>query len=219
MTTLKIDLQRLPTLLVGFIFLALGIMLTKRSDLGMAPWGVFHQGLSIQLTLSFGVVTQLVGLFVLVISLVFLKTKIGIGTVLNVLIVGPLIDLYDTIIGFEPSTIYAQYSTLVAGIILMTFGRSLYISAQLGSGPRDGVFVGLHHLTSIDIKYIKPSIEFTVLMLGYLLGGTAGVGTVLVVISSGYFVQMFMLLLMQDALMTPKSFLPKQYSLLDYIKK
>lgn len=219
MRKLKSDLQRLPTLSVGFIFLALGIMLTKRSDLGMAPWGVFHQGLSIQLTLSFGVVTQLVGLFVLVVSLVFLKTKIGLGTVLNVLLVGPLIDLYDAFILFEPLSIYAQYGTLVAGIILMTYGRSLYISAQLGSGPRDGVFVGLHQLTNIDIKYIKPSIEFTVLLLGYLLGGTAGVGTVLVVISSGYFVQMFMLLLIHDALITPESFMPKHHSLFDYLKK
>jgi uncharacterized membrane protein YczE len=189
------DLKRMPVLLLGYVFLAIGIMLTKRSTLGMAPWGVFHQGLMVQTGLSFGVITQLVGLVILLLSVVLLKTKIGIGTIFNVLIVGFLIDAFDEVYQYQPQLLLSKSIVLVFGVIIMTFGRSLYISAKLGSGPRDGVFVGLSRITNFDVKYVKPAIEFTVLIVGYLMGGTFGAGTVITVIVSGYLVQMWFKLL------------------------
>ena len=73
----------------------------------------------------------------------------------------------------------------------MTFGRSLYISTKLGPGPRDGVFVGLSRITQLDVKYIKPAVEFTVLFVGFLLGGTVGIGTLTAMLFSGYLVQFY----------------------------
>lgn len=195
MSYFKKDAKRLPVLFTGFIFLSIGIMLTKRAGLGMAPWGVFHQGMSILTTLSFGVITQIFGVIILVASVVFLKTKVGIGTILNVAIVGLMIDAEDLIFKYTPTTIGSQLIIFIIGMLFMTFGRSLYISARLGSGPRDGVFVGLARVTGIEVKFIKPAIEATVLIIGWLLGGVVGYGTVIAVVTSGYLVQGFMTIL------------------------
>ncbi|MCF7925116.1 MAG: membrane protein [Candidatus Izimaplasma sp.] len=198
MTEFKTDLKRLPILLLGFVCLAIGIMLMRRSDLGMAPWGVLHDGLTVVTPLSFGVITILLGFIIMVFSVVLLKTKIGIGTILNVVFVGLLIDLSAELFTYHPKQIETQLIVLILGILVMTFGRSLYISARLGSGPRDGVFVGLSRITKIDVKYVKPTIEFTVLFIGYLLGGVVGIGTIIAVISTGYLVQMFMAIMHFD---------------------
>ncbi len=204
------DFKRIPLLLVGFVFLSFGIMMIKRADLGMDAWGVFHQGLSVLSGLSFGIVTILLGLVILSLSMLILKTKIGLGTVLNVLIVGMMIDQSDIIFTFIPENTLEKSVILVVGLIIMTFGRSLYISTGLGAGPRDGLFVGLNRITNIEIKYIKPMIEFTVLLGGYLLGGTVGLGTVVVIVTSGYLVQTYFKLLHYN----PKT--SKQRRFIDY---
>jgi len=213
MTNLKADSKKLPILFLGYIILALGIVLTKKSDLGMAPWGVFHQGLSLLLGLSFGVVTQLLGVIILTLSVVLLKTRVGIGTILNVLVVGSFIDAIDYFLNFHPVNIAEQSVILILGLITMTFGRSLYISSTLGSGPRDGMFVGMSKAFNIEIKYMKPIIELTVLVIGYFLGGVVGYGTIILSLTSGYFVQYFFKLLKFD----PKT--SKQSSINEYILK
>ena len=163
MDLLREDLKKIPLLMVGFVFLSFGMVLTKRADLGMNAWGVFHQGLSIQTGLSFGIITILLGFVILFFSILFLKTKIGLGTILNLLIVGLMIDLSDVIYTFVPDTTLESSILLVSGLFIMTFGRSLYISTGLGAGPRDGLFVGLSRITKYEVKHIKPAIEFTVL--------------------------------------------------------
>lgn len=198
---------------IGFMFLAVGIMLMKRSELGLPPWGVLHQGLEVSTPLTFGRITQLVGLLVMLISMVFLKTKIGIGTLLNVIFVGWFIDLADYFFAYTPESLHSQTILLVLGIILMTFGRSLYISARLGSGPRDGLFVGLSHVTKIDVKYIKPTIEFIVLFVGFILGGEVGVGTVIAIVLNGYIVQGYMKIMRFD----PKA--KQDHNIFAYLKK
>lgn len=198
MKTLMDDLREIPKLTIGFIFLSFGMVLTKRANLGMSPWGVFHQGLSVQFGLSFGVITIILGLIILGLSVLLLKTKIGIGTILNVAIIGFIIDLSDNLFTYIPVTTLEKTTLLVIGLIIMTFGRALYISVGLGEGPRDGLFVGLHLLTNIEIKYMKPTIEFTVLLFGYLLGGTVGLGTLLITVVSGYLVQTYFKFLKYD---------------------
>ena len=210
MELLKEDLKRIPLLLLGFILLSIGVMLTKRAVLGMDSWGVFHQGLSLNLGFTFGEITIYLGLLILIPSILLLKTKIGIGTILNILLVGLMIDLSDFVFTYIPITYIEKTVLLVAGLIIMTFGRALYISTGLGEGPRDGLFVGLSRITKIDIKYIKPAIEFTVLLSGYLLGGQVWFGTVFLMITSGYFVQYFFKLLHYD----PK--INKQRRFIDY---
>ena len=213
MNLLKEDLKHLPVLFIGYILLSFGMVLTKRADLGMNAWGVFHQGLSIQTGLSFGMITIYLGLIILALSMLLLKTKIGIGTVLNVILVGFIIDLSDYLFTFIPTTTFERSILLVSGLFIMTFGRALYISTGLGEGPRDGLFVGLHRITNIEIKYIKPAIEFTVLLGGYILGGTVGLGTVVIIVLSGYFVQTYFKLLHYD----PK--VSKQRRFIDYFEQ
>jgi len=191
MALFKQDLKRLPLLLVGFVLLSIGVMLTKRAVLGMDAWGVFHLGLSFKLGFSFGEITIYLGLLILIPSILLLKTKIGMGTILNILLVGLMIDFSDFIFTYIPNTDIEKTALLVAGLLIMTFGRALYISTGLGEGPRDGLFVGLSRITKMDIKYIKPLIEFTVLLCGFLLGGQVGFGTVFLMVTSGYFVQYF----------------------------
>jgi uncharacterized membrane protein YczE len=213
MELLKKDLKRLPILLLGFAFLSFGIVLTMRADLGMNAWGVFHQGLSVQTGLTFGLITILLGLVILGFSIWLLKTKIGIGTVLNVLVVGVMIDISDYLFTFIPETTIEKTVLLVIGLFVMTFGRALYISTGLGEGPRDGLFVGLHLLTKYEIKYIKPAIEFTVLLFGFLLGGTVGLGTLVIIVASGYLVQTYFKVLHYD----PKT--SKQRRFADYYEQ
>lgn len=213
MTQLKSDLKRLPILLVGLIGLSIGIMLTKRAGLGMAPWGVFHQGMSILTGLKFGFTIQIIGIVLLVLSVALLKSKVGIGTILNVAIVGIIIDLSDQLFSYVPTTFFSQVIVFLIGIVIMACGRSFYISAKLGSGPRDGVFVGLSRLTGFQVKYVKPAIEATVLTIGWLLGGVVGYGTVFSVLVSGYLVQGFMTLFKFD----PKT--SNQSDIMSYFKK
>ena len=185
------DLNQLGRLIVGFVLMSIGITLNIRSGLGLSSWNIFHDGLSNVLPFSFGVVIQLVGLVVLLFSVVLLKTKVGPGTLLNILLVGFVIDVTKDVIMYAPDTVVVRGVFLIIGVLLMTFGRALYISTCLGPGPRDGLFVGLSRVTGIDVKYIKPAIEFTVLVIGFMLGGIFGLGTVLTILISGYLVQMF----------------------------
>ena len=184
--------RQLVALFAGFICLSFGIYLTMLSLKGLSSWGVFHDGFSnLADWLTFGIVTQIVGVVILTVSIVFLKTKIGMGTILNIIIVGPLIDLFEYIHPIPNEQNWVGYIILAIGILFTTFGRSLYISAKLGPGPRDGLFVGLTALTGIKVKYVKITIEFIVLLIGILLGGQSGIGTVIMIIASGYLVQYF----------------------------
>ena len=187
------ELQRIFRLFTGFLLLASGIYLTKIANLGLAPWGVFHDGLdqATNQTIGFGFLTLIVGAVLLIISVLFLKTKPGVGTFLNILIIGPTIELLQYIHDEEISTLYIQVLVFLAGLVIMSFGRSLYISAEYGQGPRDGIFVGLARITPLEVKYIKPLIELIVFVTGWILGGAVGAGTVIIVLVSGYLVQLF----------------------------
>lgn len=193
---LKKDLLKVPIVIIGFLFLSLGMILTKKAGLGMSSWGVLHQGISLNTGLTFGQVTLYLGLIILALSVIFLKSKVGIGTILNVLLIGFILDFYDNLITYTPSSDFIAGLLFICGLLIMTFGRSLYISTKLGPGPRDGIFVGLSRITQIDVKYIKPAVEFSILLVGFLLGLRAdehlvGIGTVITILFSGYLVQFY----------------------------
>jgi uncharacterized membrane protein YczE len=210
MTLFKNDTKRLPMLFLGFITLSFGIYFTKLSLLGMSSWSVFHDGLSIVTGLSFGVITQLLGLIILFLSVILLKSKVGLGTILNIIFVGMFIDILDFLYQVEFDNLVIQVIVLMFGVLFTTLGRSLYIASRLGPGPRDGLFVGLARITKIQVKYVKITIELIVLGIGILLGGLAGIGTVIIIIVSGYMVQFFFKLFHFD----PK--LEKQSNILEY---
>lgn len=198
MKILKNDLKKVPILIIGFILLSFGMVLTLKSGLGMSPWGVFHTGLVKISDINLGDVTQLLGLLILSLSVIFVKTKIGIGTILNIVVIGSFINFFVEKITYIPDSNYTQFGLLFIGLIFMTFGRALYISTKLGAGPRDGLFVGLSGIFNVEVKYVKPAIELTVLLLGYLLGGEIGYGTIILSLSSGYLVQRFFKILGYD---------------------
>lgn len=185
------DIKRIPMLFTGYIVLAFGIYLTKLSLLGLSSWGVFHDGISNVAHLPFGVVTQLLGLTILVVSMSLLKTKVGIGTLFNIVFVGWFIDIFDLMYHTMPHHLVLQFVVLILGVLLTTLGRSLYIASKLGPGPRDGLFVGLSRITKIQVRYVKITIELIVLGIGIFLGGKAGIGTVIIIIVSGYVVQFY----------------------------
>lgn len=211
---IKEDSKRLPVLFMGFILLSFGIYLTKISLLGMSSWSVFHDGFAKNLEgISFGEGIQIIGFSILLVSMIFLKTKIGLGTVFNILVVGPLIDVYDSIYATAPDEVFIRFVLLLIGILATTLGRSIYIASRLGPGPRDGLFVGLARITHFQVKYVKISIEFVVLGIGILLGGQTGIGTAIIIVVSGYLVQFFFKLFHFD----PKSV--KQSNMFEYVIK
>lgn len=212
MDTINRDLRRFPKLFLGLACLAFGIFLTKYSMLGMSPWGVLHDGISQQLGISFGKVSIFLGLIILVFTTLFLNAKVGFGTIFNILLIGQIIDFFEIVFEKELTTFGIQVIVLIIGVLFTTFGRSLYISSRLGPGPRDGLFVGVSRITGYQVKYVKPVIELTVLVIGFMLGGTTGVGTVVVVLVSGYLVQFFFKILRYD----PHT--SKQSCFTDYIK-
>jgi uncharacterized membrane protein YczE len=163
-----------PRLVFGLALFGFGVALMVLSDLGLSPWEVFHQGISNQTGVPLGTVGIITGIVVLVLWIP-LGERIGIGTILNVVLIGVVIDL--TLL-FAPtiSTTWVRWVLLAAGVLLIALGSGLYIGSGLGPGPRDGLMTGLGH-KGIPIGAARFGIEISVLGFGFLLGGTVGIGT------------------------------------------
>ncbi len=174
--------RRLPRLLVGIPVLGLGIALTLQARLGVSPYDVLHQGIAKQTGLSFGTVVIVVGLFILVFWIP-LRQRPGIGTVVNALTVGLVIDLALLVLP-EPETLAARIPLLLVGIVVTALGMGLYIGAGLGPGPRDGLMTAIA-TKGYRLWAVRTVLEVTALLAGWLLGGNVGVGTVLFALSIG----------------------------------
>ena len=173
----KPKIQTLFFLSIGLICFGLGEALILISSTGNSPWLVFSEGLSIKTGLSVGTATFFISLVVLFIW-IFLKQKPGIGTFLNVFIIAVVIDL--TSFYFDPpSSIYSKYLLTVFSVLLVGIGSGIYLVANLGPGPRDGLMTGFTRITGYPISFIRASIELTVVIIGWYLGGTVGLGTLI----------------------------------------
>jgi len=183
-------LRRLPGLFVGLFFFALGIVMTLYADLGMAPWSVLHVGLTKYTPLTFGQVSQVVGLAVLVLGWV-LGFPPGFGTVMNMYFVGYFMDL---IMAWGlvpmPRSLPSQLALLMGGILVLGAASFMYLNPRLGAGPRDGLMMGLVQRLGRPVYQVRGAIEVTVLVLGYFLGGPVGVGTLITAFTTGYAVQL-----------------------------
>lgn len=168
--------RRLPRLLLGILLLGGGIAPVLRAELGVAPWDVFHQGLADRTGLSFGVVTVLVGLVVLL-TWIPLRQRMGLGTIVNTLTVGFVINAGLAVIPHVES-LPVRWTMLVGGIIVSAAGMALYIGAGLGPGPRDGLMTAVA-ARGYRLWLVRTLIEVTVLVGGLALGGDVGIGTVL----------------------------------------
>ena len=170
-------LKTLLYLSLGLFCFGLGEALILISSTGNSPWLVLSEGLSIKTGLSVGTTTFFISLVVLFFW-IFLKQKPGIGTFLNVFIIAAVIDL--TSFYFDPpSSIYSKYFLTVFSVLLVGLGSGIYLVANLGPGPRDGLMTGLTRITSYPISFIRASIEITVVIIGWYLGGTVGLGTLI----------------------------------------
>lgn len=176
-------------LIIGFVLCASSTVFMLNSNLGLSPWDVFHQGISNVTGMTIGQANILSGIIVIIIC-IGLKQRIGIGTLLNIVMIGKFVDIIDE------SNIIPMANTLLSGIIMMMigmvvmgYGCYLYIGCELGCGPRDGVMVGLSSKLKKSIKLIRGSIEIFVLIIGFILGGKVGIGTLISAISIGYCIQ------------------------------
>ena len=184
-------ITRIPILFAGFFILAIGIVANLYASLGTSPWGVFHVGLTIITTLTLGQITQIVGLVILLVSCI-LGFSPGFGTFANMVTIGFFIDLVifwkiipiQTQIGF-------QMLQLVLSIIILGAGVFLYLKAQLGAGPRDGLMVALTTKFNKPVSHIRVPMDIVVSSLGYLLGGPLWIGTVITALTLGYCIQIF----------------------------
>lgn len=182
-------LRRLPQLVVGLVLCGIAFALTVQADLGLDPWDVLHQGIADHVDMSIGNVSVLVGLAVLV-GWIPLRERIGIGTILNTLIIGLTMDVVLRVVPEQSSTT-GRWTMLVVGLVLAGPGVGLYIGARLGPGPRDGIMTGLAR-RGPSIRLVRTLIELAALALGWLLGGTVGIGTLLFAVTIGPNVQFWL---------------------------
>lgn len=188
--------QRFVRLLVGLFLFGVGIGLMLQSHLGVPPWDVLHQGLAKRFGLTVGIWSIIVSVLVLLLWLP-LHERYGIGTLLNAMIIGLVLDLTSAVVP-EATTTAVAWAMLLAGVVIIGVASGLYIGANLGPGPRDGLMTGIAR-RGPSIRLTRAVIEITVLTVGWILGGTFGVGTIVFAVAIGPLVQYFLPILDKPA--------------------
>ncbi|MSX42200.1 MAG: hypothetical protein F2791_01380 [Actinobacteria bacterium] len=178
---------RLVTLLAGLFVYGLGVALTVHAGIGIAPWDVLAQGISVQTGLSFGVATVAVSILVLV-CWIPLKVKPGFGTVANALLVGLFADFWLMILP-DLTAYWQQLAVFMLGVVVVAIATGLYISSRLGSGPRDGLMQGTANTLDKPFWIVRTAFEGSVLTIGWLMGGQVREGTLIFAVTIGYLVQ------------------------------
>ena len=182
--------ERLLRLGIGLWLYGLSVALMIRGAIGASPWDVFHQGMALHVPISFGVVMILVSVAVLL-AWIPLRQMPGLGTLANTLLIGPFADLNLALIA-TPESLVLRVVFMLAGVLVCAFATGLYIGAQLGPGPRDGLMTGLARRTGRSIRLVRTLIEISVLLAGVLLGGVFGIGTIVFALGVGPVTQFFL---------------------------
>ena len=190
----KLYAEKLARCITGLAFFGFGIALFLRANLGLAPWDIFHKGLSKKLDISIGLVIVGVGLLLLLLWIP-LRQRPGVGTFLNAIEIGLVVNLTKPLIG-EPDQLIIRALMVIAGVLVIGLGSALYIGAGLGSGPRDGLMLGLSKYAirghQISIRVARTFVELTVMVAGLFLGGSIGVGTLIFMFGIGPLVQLIL---------------------------
>ncbi|MDO0931493.1 hypothetical protein QQY66_07335 [Streptomyces sp. DG2A-72] len=182
--------RRLIQLYAGLALYGASSALLVEAGLGLEPWNVLHQGLAELTGLTIGVVSIVVGAAVLLLWIP-LRQRPGLGTVSNVFVVGIAMDGTLALLPAAHS-LAVRIPLLLAGILLNGVATGLYIAARFGPGPRDGLMTGLHQRTGRSIRLMRTTVEVAVVVTGFALGGTIGVGTLLYAVSIGPLAQLFL---------------------------
>ena len=181
--------QRIVRCVAGLALFGLGISCFLTAELGLAPWDVFHQGVSRHTGIPVGIVIEITGVFILLLWLP-LRERMGLGTLLNAIQIGLVVFLIGDHLP-HTNLLVPRLGYLVAGLLAIGIGSGLYIGAGLGSGPRDGLMLGLSK-RGISVRLARTAVELAVLVGGIALGGGIGVGTVAFTFGIGPLVQFFL---------------------------
>ncbi len=186
---MKDILLKFSRLMIGLFLYALGIVMTINAQQGLGPWGVFHQGLSSQLNITFGTAVNIVGAVIVIMDFI-LGERIGWGTIANVIFIGMFIDLLtnSNLIPVFNST-FLSFLMMFVGMFTISLAAYFYLSAKIGAGPRDGLMIALTKRANKPVGFVRGSIEVTVLVVGYFLGGSVGWGTLIMPLALGFFFQ------------------------------
>ncbi|ADG79927.1 Integral membrane protein OS=Tsukamurella paurometabola (strain ATCC 8368 / DSM / CCUG 35730/ CIP 100753 / JCM 10117 / KCTC 9821 / NBRC 16120 / NCIMB 702349/ NCTC 13040) OX=521096 GN=Tpau_3343 PE=4 SV=1 [Tsukamurella paurometabola] len=189
MVMLSVMMVRLIKLFVGLWLYGTAMAAILRAGLGNMPWDVLHQGIADRVGISVGAVIVVVGAVVLL-AWIPLRERPGFGTVANVFVIGIAFDVMSPLFPYRPALVIAV-PLMLLGIVGNAFATVLYIGAEMGPGPRDGLMTGLVRKTGWSVRVVRTSMEVTVVAIGFLLGGTLGVGTVLYAVGVGPLIQVF----------------------------
>ncbi|NGY58877.1 hypothetical protein G7043_08030 [Lentzea sp. NEAU-D13] len=182
--------RRLPQLFAGLWLYGASMAMQIRATLGLDPWDVFHEGLTRRTGLSFGLITAITGVLVLL-AWIPLRQKPGVGTIANVVLIAVSVDVSLAIIP-EPQGLLPRIVLLTLGIVLNAVAFAAYVGSRLGPGPRDGMVTGFCRRTGLSLRVVRTVVELLVLGTGWLLGGTVGIGTVLYALGIGPLSQLFL---------------------------
>ena len=182
--------RRLPQLYVGLFLYGVSLAMMVRGDLGLAPWDVLHSGLIRHVPITLGQAVVLLS-FVVLVLWIPLREVPGIGTIANALVVGMAADATLALLD-QPDALALRIFLMVGGVLLCGLASAMYIGAQLGRGPRDGLMTGLSRRTGLSLRLVRTGIEVTVVLIGLTLGGVAGLGTVLYALAIGPLTQLML---------------------------
>ncbi len=181
--------RRTPIVIFGLIWFGVGISMLLLANLGAAPWDLLHQGLENVTGISIGTIIILVGVM-LIAAFPLMGERFGVGTILNVLVIGPVVDICLALFD-EPDALWIRVLLMLGGPVAIAIGSGFYIGGGLGPGPRDGLMTGFAN-KGFTVWKVRTIIEATVVIVGLLLGGTLGLGTVWFTVSIGPLVQFFL---------------------------
>ncbi len=201
--SLRNYIVRLFICITGLFLFAIGTVFTFRSNMGLGPWDVLHLGISRHTPLTFGQANIVVGAIIILAGLL-LRAYPGVATILNMFLVGTFVDLqlhWNWLSGFSNAPLLVRLLINAAGVFIVGIGTALYISPHLGAGPRDGLMMRLHILTKKRIAIVRAVLECSALIVGFFLGGTVGIGTLIFAFGVGpcvefgfYVIKRFLLL-------------------------
>lgn len=173
---------------VGFILFGLAITLMIRGDLGTSAWAVLEVALAYRFGVSIGTMTVIMGFLVLT-SAVLMRERLGWGTLANILSIGPWVDMWLSLIPSITENLLLQVGMLLLAIFLMGLASAIYIGVDAGAGPRDSLMLAIKRTTGVSIRVARAMIEVTVVTVGWLLGGPAGIGTLVYALLVGPSIQ------------------------------
>ncbi len=195
---MRVFISRLGSLVFGLFLFAVGIVMTMTANIGYAPWDVLHRGLSDLTGISFGTVSILIGLIILI-AVAIMGKKIGLGSILNMILIGAFIDLLFNInIIPEMNGLISGVLFFLAGLFVIAFASYFYIKAGFGAGPRDYLMIVIRERTHWAVGISRALVEGSVVLIGWLLGGPVGGGTVLAAVGISVCVQLVFALLRFD---------------------